>query len=118
MQNVEYSAKTYYTDTSFDYDTYFNYSLGIYHYHNQSPINVKLEFYDNYIETVQNHPLMSTQKSKLVKGGKVLLVELEVYDSKELISEILKYGNLVKVISPESVVKRIKETLKNTAKFY
>lgn len=118
IQNVEYSAKPYWIDATFDYDSYFKYSLGIYHYHNQNPINIKLEFYGNYIEIVQNHPLMLTQKSKLLKGGKALEVELEVYNSKELISEILKYGNLVKVISPESVANAIKEKIKKTAELY
>ena len=61
---------------------------------------------------------MPTQKSKLLKGGKLLLVDLEVYESKELISEILKYGNLVKVLSPESVVKAIKEKNIKTAELY
>jgi predicted DNA-binding transcriptional regulator YafY len=118
MRNVEYSAKPYWIDSSFDYDSYFKYSLGIYHFHNDRPINVKLEFYGEFIETVQNHPLMPTQKSKLLKGGKLLLVDLEVYESKELISEILKYGNLVKVLSPESVVKAIKEKNIKTAELY
>ena len=115
---IKRSNESYILDDHFDYSNYFKYSLGIYHFHNDRPINVKLEFYGEFIETVQNHPLMPSQKSKLLKGGKLLLVDLEVYESKELISEILKYGNLVKVLSPESVVKAIKEKNIKTAELY
>jgi predicted DNA-binding transcriptional regulator YafY len=118
MRNVEYSAKPYWIDSSFDYDSYFKYSLGIYHFHNDRPINVKLEFYGEFIETVQNHPLMPTQKSKLTKRGKALEVELEVYNSKELVSEILKYGELVKVVAPENLAKTIKEKSRKITEQY
>jgi len=61
---------------------------------------------------------MPTQKSKLTKRGKALEVELEVYNSKELVSEILKYGELVKVIAPLSLANTIKEKSKKTAELY
>jgi len=56
-----------------------------------------------------NHPLMATQKSTLIEGGKALRVELQVYNSYEIKREILGYGKGVKVISPESHVNDLKE---------
>ena len=82
MHNVEYSAKPYWNDPHFDIENYFKYSLGIYHYIDKKPEIVKLEFYEYFIETIQNHPLMPTQKSKLTKRGKALEVELEVNNLK------------------------------------
>jgi predicted DNA-binding transcriptional regulator YafY len=118
MHNVEYSAKPYWNDPHFDIENYFKYSLGIYHYIDKKPEIVKLEFYEYFIETIQNHPLMPTQKSKLTKRGKALEVELEVYNSKELVSEILKYGELVKVIAPLSLANTIKEKTKKITELY
>ena len=65
-----------------------------------------------------NHPLMATQKSTLIEGGKVLRVELQVYNSYEIKREILGYGKGVKVISPESLVKDIKEMAQGVLEQY
>jgi predicted DNA-binding transcriptional regulator YafY len=54
----------------------------------------------------------------LTKRGKALEVELEVYNSKELVSEILKYGELVKVIAPLSLANTIKEKTKKITELY
>jgi len=118
IQNVEYSAKTYRIDTHFDPETYFKYSIGIYHYHNKIPIQVKLEFYGQFVTTIQNHPIMPYQKARIINKGKTLEVEIEVYNSEELISELLKYGNLVKVITPENLALTIKEKALEIAKLY
>jgi len=108
MHSVESSAKAYWEDSHFDTEAFFKFSFGIYHDYKLKPIKIKLEFYEQFIETIQNHPLMPTQKSKLIKRGKALEVELELYISYEIESEILKYGNLVKVISPLTLAEKIK----------
>jgi len=107
MQNVKFSGKKYWEDPLFDIEAYFKYSFGIFHDYSQKPIKIKLEFYDQFIETIQNHPLMPNQISKIIKGGKALEVEIESYLSYEIENEILKYGNLVKVISPLSLAEKI-----------
>lgn len=116
--SIKESFKKYYTDPHFDLDAYFKYSFGIFHNYDQSPINLKLEFYNNYIESLQKHPLMSTQKSRLIKSGKALEVELELYYSGEILREILSYGKNVKVISPQIVVDDIKNQLNKMESFY
>lgn len=118
IHNVEFSAKPYWLDKLFDPEKYFKYSIGIYHYHEKKPIEVKLEFYGKFIEIVQNHPLMPNQKSTLRKGGKLLEVEIEVYNSEELISELLKYGNLVKIKAPSNLATTIKEESLKISKLY
>ena len=118
IENVEYSAKPFWIDKHYNPETYFKYSIGIYHYHDKKPLEVKLEFYGKFIETVQNHPLMPNQKSTLRKGGKTLEVEIEVYNSEELISELLKYGNLVKIITPSNLATTIKEESLKISKLY
>jgi predicted DNA-binding transcriptional regulator YafY len=61
---------------------------------------------------------MATQRNTLMKGGKVLRVELELYYSYEIIREILSFGSSVKVISPETVSKEVKKAALKLAEQY
>jgi predicted DNA-binding transcriptional regulator YafY len=61
---------------------------------------------------------MATQKSTLMEGGKVLRVELQVYNSYEIKREILGYGDGVKVIKPESLANEIKEMAQSIVNQY
>lgn len=99
----------FYPDTLFNHNDYFKYTFGIHHELSNKPIDIILEFYGTQIEQLMNHPLMATQKSTLIEGGKALRVELQVYNSYEIKREILGYGKGVKVISPESLVNDLKE---------
>ena len=99
----------FYTDTFFDPNDYFKYTFGIHHELFNKPLDIVLEFYGTQIDQLMNHPLMATQKSTLIEGGKALRVELQVYNSYEIKREILGYGKGVKVISPESLVNDLKE---------
>ena len=109
IKEVIESDMNFYTDTFFDQNDYFKYTFGIHHELFNKPVDVVLDFYGSQIDQLMNHPLMETQKSKLIEGGKVLRVELQVYNSYEIKREILGYGKWVKVISPESLVNDIKE---------
>jgi len=109
IKEVIESDMKFHTDTFFDPNDYFKYTFGIHHELSNKPIDIVLDFYGTQIDQLINHPLMATQKSTLIKGGKALRVELQVYNSYEIKREILGYGKGVKVISPESLVKDIKE---------
>jgi predicted DNA-binding transcriptional regulator YafY len=61
---------------------------------------------------------MPSQKSRIINKGKTLEVEIEVYNSEELISELLKYGSLVKVISPLNLAMQIKQESMKISELY
>jgi predicted DNA-binding transcriptional regulator YafY len=109
IKEVIESDMKFYTDKFFNPDDYFKYTFGIHHELSNKPIDIVLEFYGTQIDQIMNHPLMATQKSTLVNGGNALRVELQVYNSYEIKREILGYGKGVKVISPESLIKDIKD---------
>jgi len=109
IKEVIESDMKFHTDTFFDPNDYFKYTFGIHHELFNKPLDIVLEFNGTQIDQLMYHPLMATQKSTLIKGGKALRVELQVYNSYEIKREILGYGKGVKVISPESLVKDIKE---------
>jgi predicted DNA-binding transcriptional regulator YafY len=109
IREIIESEKKFYIDTFFNPNDYFKYTFGIHHELFNKPLDIVLEFYGTQVDQLMNHPLMASQKSTIIQGGKGLRVELQVYNSYEIKREILGYGKGVKVISPESLVKDIKE---------
>jgi len=107
INDLEISEVKFWPDPFFNIDNYFKFSFGVFHHYNQVPIKIELEFYDKMAQQVLNHPLTANQKNQLSPNGKVLKVEIEVYESGEIIREILGYGASVKVISPIELVNKI-----------
>jgi predicted DNA-binding transcriptional regulator YafY len=118
IRDVKESETNYYYDPFFSPQDYFKYTYGIFHDLVNKPINVVLDFTGAYVDQLKNHPLMATQRNTLMKGGKVLRVELELYYSYEIIREILSFGSSVKVISPEMVSKEVKKAALKLAEQY
>ncbi len=116
--SVKLSKAPYFVDDSFDASQFFKYSYGIYQNHKDKPQKIKLTFKDPYINHVMNYPLSPYQTHSLSKDGKILTVNLELYESYEIVSEILKYGASVKVLAPASLAKKIKEIAEEIASGY
>ena len=116
--SVKVSKAPYNFDDSFDASEFFKYSYGIYHNYKDKPQKIKLEFKAPYINQVMNYPLSPYQTHTISKDGKKLTVNLELYESYEIVSEILKYGASVKVLAPESLAKKIKGIAEEVANSY
>ena len=116
--SVKLSDEPYKYDPTFDAEEFFKYSYGIYHNYKDTPQKIKLEFKDPYINTIINYPLSPYQTHSLSKDGKKLTVNLELYDSWEIVTEILKYGASVKVLAPKSLAKKIKGIAVEVVKQY
>lgn len=106
IEHLEISNKKYFIDPTFNAADYFRYCIGVWHWHKNKPIKVRLEF-NGYIEMVQATPLHHSQKIKTSTDGKKLTVKMEVYNSPELEMMIKGFGNAVKVISPKALTKSI-----------
>lgn len=119
MLNIESSGKKYIADTSFNAENYFKYSLGIWHIHEQNPVCVTLEFLNrDFFEFLINHPIHHSQTYILNETENKLVINIEVYDSPELYTMIYSYGAHVKVISPQSVVDKVKDNLHKALDLY
>jgi len=116
--SINRSKEPYLFDERFDSTNYFKYSFGIFQNHNEKPLKIKLEFTGKIISQIINYPLSPYQTHKLSKDGKKLTVNLELFYSDEITSEILRYGANVKVITPNSLAKKIKEIALEVTKFY
>ena len=115
---IKLSKEDYYIDDSFDASQFFKYSFGIYHTYKSKPQKIKLAFKEPYINTIINYPLSRFQTHSLSKDGKTLTVNLELYDSYEIVQEILKYGASVKVLAPASLAQKIREIAEEVVRGY
>lgn len=106
----------YFNPIPFDSELYFKHSLGI-TVAEKIPVEVVLSFkafQGNYIKTL---PIHETQKI-LKDNEKELRISIQVKPTYEFYSKILGYGSDVKVISPRSVAKEIKQQLHTALKNY
>ena len=118
IMDIEPSGKQYFLDPTFNPEHYFQYALGIWHWHNTDPIKVLLEFNNTiYFNTIIANPLHHSQKI-ISEGYKSLIIELEVYNSPELEMLIKSYGNEVKVLAPTELIKEIKESAEKVVNIY
>ena len=115
---IKRSNESYILDDHFDYSNYFKYSLGIFQNHSEKPLKIKLEFTGKIINQIVNYPLSPYQIHKLSKDGKKLIVNLELFYSDEITSEILRYGANVKVLAPISLANTIKKMAVQVSKLY
>jgi predicted DNA-binding transcriptional regulator YafY len=116
--SIKVSKEPYHYDDSFDAGEFFKYSFGIFHSHKSKPQKIKLAFKEPYINQLINYPLSPYQTNTLSKDGKKLTVNLELYDSWEIVSEILKYGTSVRVLAPKSLALKIKGIAEEIVKGY
>ena len=111
------SHQKYFIDYTFDINDYFKYSIGVWHIHNAKPIIVQLEINRN-IEIVLANPIHHTQKIISYKKGEPLKIEIEVYNSPELETLILSFGDSCRVLSPQIVIDKIKQLTNSINSFY
>jgi predicted DNA-binding transcriptional regulator YafY len=119
IMDIKLSGKQYYLDPTFNPEHYFQYTLGIWHWHNTDPIIVQLEFNNAYyFNSIQSNPLHLSQKIITAEDENKLVIELEVYNSPELRMLIKSYGNEVKVLAPTALIKEIAESAEKVVVIY
>ena len=116
--SIKVSKEPYHFDDSFDAGEFFKFSYGIYHNYKSQPQKIKLAFKEPYINQIINYPLSPYQTYSLSKDGKTLTVNLELYESYEIIEKILSFGASVKILSPVSLLEKIKGIAKEILKEY
>ena len=116
--SIKVSKEPYHFDDSFDAGEFFKFSYGIYHNYKSQPQKIKLVFKEPYINQIINYPLSPYQTYSLSKDGKTLTVNLELYESYEIIEKILSFGASVKILSPVSLLEKIKGIAKEILKEY
>ena len=118
INSIEFTNKPYVRDEQFNADQYFKYSIGVWHFHNQDPIEVELEFNDpTMFQDILNNPIHHSQKC-IIQNQYHLIISIKVYESIELLYKIRKYGSATKILSPSSLADTIKNDAKGVIRLY
>ena len=105
-----------FTPINFDFEEYYRYSFGI-TVPKEDPIEVILSFtptQGNYLKTLKIHPT----QTQLIDNDVEYRISINVKPSWEFYEKILGYGNTVKVLSPDAVIKTFKQKLKLMSEYY
>lgn len=98
----------FYADPNFSIDEYFKYAIGVYQHVTDLPKIVKIWVSEDVSEYFKIRPLHHTQKVKGIRNRGVIL-ELKVFESYELIATLLGWGEKLKVLSPKSLVQKMRD---------
>ncbi|QQU02183.1 helix-turn-helix transcriptional regulator [Myroides odoratus] len=103
-----------YRDSSVDYnDDYFEDIVGVTNISDNEVQNVRILLTDKVVPYITTKPFHRSQKQ--IKNN---ILDIRVKINPELISQILSYGNGMQVLEPESLIKTIKDKLKESLESY
>ncbi len=104
-------------ECGFNLNEYFDDVIGISVPSNQQVETIKLLFINGRGNYVITKPMHDTQKKKVNDDGSVEIT-LKLIPNRELVQQILQFGKDVKVLSPVSLVKEIKELIAQMKSLY
>lgn len=105
-----------YLKSVIDWEEYFFDFIGVSKMASNEPVNVVLLFTEDQAPYVLTKPIHPTQRVKNLDTG--LEVTIQVIPNYELEKLVLSFGDSVKVLEPESLVKLLKERLEKAIGHY
>ena len=108
IENVEFADIPFVRNNRFDFDAYFRNVIGVTLEENMNVEHVKLKFSPNRLPYVLSKPMHHSQQIEDEKEG---ILSLDVIPNKELISELIWFGQDVEVLSPSSLRQAIQEKI-------
>ncbi len=116
IENLEIKTETFKPDKKLNPIEIFNQTIGLVYSENKAQ-TIVLSFTSTQGKYIKTLPLHSSQKI-LIDDENECRISIDVVLNFELMQQILKHGDAVKVIKPELLVNKIKENLKRTLKKY
>jgi predicted DNA-binding transcriptional regulator YafY len=110
MKSVKETNQPYIPNETIDWSEYFEDMVGVSRPDGAEPEHILLHFFGKHGHYIETKPIHSSQRAKWIQPD-VLEVRLNVIINKELERVILRSGDEVKVIAPESLKNLIKERL-------
>lgn len=111
LSNLELEKKFNYSD-HYDIEGLYQHCFGIISPNAEKPQNIVLSFNHFQGKFIKTLPLHHSQKI-LSDNENELIIGLKLFVTHDLIMELLSFGNNVKVIEPQSLIKQIKSELLN-----
>lgn len=116
--DIDESDEPYQADRSFDAKKYFKHTLGVFHKHGEQPLDVKLKVKaKSLIILLSEDKIHPTQELVPISESECYL-HLNVYDTPELDTLILGYGEQVEVLEPEHLRARIIHRIRLSQNYY
>ena len=105
--DISESLEPYEEGQNFNGSKYFKYTLGVFHKHSEEPIDVKLKLRGkSIIRLFSEDEVHSTQELIPISEEEAIL-DMRVYNSPELETFILGYGEAIEVIEPQELKDKI-----------
>ena len=100
-------------------EEWFKYSFGIMNAENEKPAKIKLSFSFLQGQYIKSFPLHKSQQVIFENYDEdEVTISLEVFITDDLIMELMKYGNELKVLAPEFLAEKMKEEHKKAFEQY
>lgn len=115
IKGIEVTDKKFIRNTTIDFERYFRNVIGVSMDKDTEPEKVRLKFSPKRFPYVVSKPI---HHSQFVEDEEQCVVSLTVIPNKELVSQILWFGEDVEVLSPEWLKEEIKEKISKMYKNY
>ncbi|MBD2769361.1 WYL domain-containing protein [Hymenobacter sp. BT664] len=108
IRALESTSLSFEPPADFEPDTYYAHSFGIIRPDHEPPAEIVLALEPTQGQYLKSFPLHSSQRV-LVDTDEELLLQLTVYNTHDLLMELLSLGDQVQVLAPVSLRKQIKQ---------
>ncbi len=117
LTDLEISKTRFKQSSTFDVNEYYKFCFGIISPTDHELAEVILQFDAFQGKYIKSLPLHETQQI-LIDSKDEIRIKLKVYLTHDFLMEILKYGESVKVIQPESLITELKTNYQNALNQY
>jgi predicted DNA-binding transcriptional regulator YafY len=117
MTDLTITKKKFRFPAGFDVNEFFKYAFGIIVPGDGQPEEIILSFTPLQGKYVRSLPLHDSQEV-ILNNAEEMRISLKVFITRELITEILSFGNEVKVLKPPSLIEEVKKQYQSALKRY
>ncbi|RAK62424.1 WYL domain-containing protein [Hymenobacter edaphi] len=108
IRALEVTTRSFEPPADFQADTYYAHSFGIIRPDHEPPAEIVLALEPTQGQYLKSYPLHASQRV-LVDTAEELLVQLTVYNTYDLLMELLSLGDQVQVLAPASLRAQVKQ---------
>jgi predicted DNA-binding transcriptional regulator YafY len=117
IDELEIRKEKFTADNHFDAVEHFRHCFGIIVPENKEPQEVILDFDPNYGNYIKTMPIHWSQEI-ISDNDKVLRIKLNIFITRDFITELMSYGSRVKVLAPDELKSELIEMIKMSLKQY
>lgn len=117
LSELEITKRKFQFPNDFNVTDHYKHCFGIISPNAQKPQEVILSFGHNQGQYIKSLPLHESQQI-LIDNEEELRIKLNLFITHDFFMELLSYGENLKIIEPESLIKKIKNSLQKTLEQY